>query len=196
MHSLSPVKRTVGIAANFLCDNSGYILGADNKGNPQRSLACFAACKALHTSVLGGVASPSAQALLAFFRTWIPEYTLEHPALAEYREDILSGANLLFRYNGSYIHEDPEIRRAWERRYRADTDSPRGICLVTGEEGPVESPTRPPLITCWPTGSTSTGSGTPPSSAGPEAAATPTRPFSAELCWGRRRRTAPRISAA
>ena len=114
----APVKRTVGIAANFLCDNSGYILGADNKGNPQRSLACFAACKALHTSVLGGVASPSAQALLAFFRTWIPEYTLEHPALAEYREDILSGANLLFRYNGSYIHEDPEIRRAWERRYR------------------------------------------------------------------------------
>ena len=48
----APVKRTVGIAANFLCDNSGYILGADNKGNPQRSLACFAACKALHTSVL------------------------------------------------------------------------------------------------------------------------------------------------
>ena len=135
----APVKRTVGIAANFLCDNSGYILGADNKGNPQRSLACFAACKALHTSVLEGVDSPSAQALLAFFRTWIPEYTLEHPALAEYREDILSGANLLFRYNGSYVHEDPEIRRAWERRYRADTDSPRGICLVTGEEGPVES---------------------------------------------------------
>ena len=135
----APVKRTVGIAANFLCDNSGYILGADNKGNPQRSLACFAACKALHTSVLEGVDSPSAQALLAFFRTWIPEYTLEHPALAEYLEDILSGANLLFRYNGSYVHEDPEIRRAWERRYRADTDSPRGICLVTGEEGPVES---------------------------------------------------------
>lgn len=135
----APVKRTVGIAANFLCDNSGYILGADNKGNPQRSLACFAACKALHTSVLEGVDSPSAQALLAFFRTWIPEYTLEHPALTEYREDILSGANLLFRYNGSYVHEDPEIRRAWERRYRADTDSPRGICLVTGEEGPVES---------------------------------------------------------
>lgn len=114
-------------------------MGADNKGNPQRSLACFAACKALHTSVLEGVDSPSAQALLAFFRTWIPEYTLEHPALAEYREDILSGANLLFRYNGSYVHEDPEIRRAWERHYRADTDSPRGICLVTGEEGPVES---------------------------------------------------------
>ena len=221
----APVKRTVGIAANFLCDNSGYILGADNKGNPQRSLACFAACKALHTSVLGSVDSPSAQALLAFFRTWIPEYTLEHPALAEYREDILSGANLLFRYNGSYIHEDPEIRRAWERRYRADTDSPRGICLVTGEEGPVESvhpaiknvsganpaaqlwslsthrrsvptarstnlnaPTgkyarlrlyRPPSITCWPTGSTSTGSGTPPSSAGPKAAATPYQAFSA-----------------
>ncbi len=134
----APVKRTVGIAANFLCDNSGYILGADNKGNPQRSLACFAACKALHTSVLG-VSLPLRSGPAGLLPHLDPGYTLEHPALAEYREDILSGANLLFRYNGSYIHEDPEIRRAWERRYRADTDSPRGICLVTGEEGPVES---------------------------------------------------------
>ena len=41
----APVKRTVGVTANFLCDNSSYILGADKKGKPQRSLECFQACK-------------------------------------------------------------------------------------------------------------------------------------------------------
>ena len=30
----APVKRTVGVAANFLCDNAGYLLGIDSKGNP------------------------------------------------------------------------------------------------------------------------------------------------------------------
>ena len=39
----APVKRTVGVAANFLCDNSSYFLGVDNKGKPKRTLECFAA---------------------------------------------------------------------------------------------------------------------------------------------------------
>ena len=41
----APVKRTVGIAANFLWDNAGYMLGIDGKGNPGRALECFAASK-------------------------------------------------------------------------------------------------------------------------------------------------------
>ena len=48
----APVKRTVGVAANFLCDNSSYFLGIDNKGKPQRTQECFAACKAHHESLL------------------------------------------------------------------------------------------------------------------------------------------------
>ena len=34
-----PVKRSSGVAPNFLCDNSGYLLGADAKGKPQRTKA-------------------------------------------------------------------------------------------------------------------------------------------------------------
>ena len=33
----APVKRTVGVAANFLCDNSSYMLGIDDKGKPERT---------------------------------------------------------------------------------------------------------------------------------------------------------------
>ena len=51
----APVKRTVGVAANFLCDNSSYMLGIDGKGKPQRTRECFDACKALHQRLLDGV---------------------------------------------------------------------------------------------------------------------------------------------
>ena len=54
------VKRASGVAANFLCDNTSYLLGADEKGKPERSRQCFEACAALHHKVLDGVDSPAA----------------------------------------------------------------------------------------------------------------------------------------
>ena len=35
------VIRTVGIAANFMWDNTGYVLGLDNKGKPERTREVF-----------------------------------------------------------------------------------------------------------------------------------------------------------
>ena len=133
----APVKRTVGVAANFLCDNSAYLLGIDRKGKPQRTAQCFAACQSLHRELLTNVNIPAARAVLAFFQTWEPDRAWEHPALADCLEDILAGANLIFRYDGHFVHEDPEIRRVWERYYNTDTDGPQGLCLVTGETGPI-----------------------------------------------------------
>ena len=37
----APVKRSSGVAANFLWDNSSYLLGVDQKGKPERSRQCF-----------------------------------------------------------------------------------------------------------------------------------------------------------
>lgn len=54
----APVKRTVGVAANFLCDNAGYLLGIDSKGKPQRTRECFEASRSLHEQLLAGVDSP------------------------------------------------------------------------------------------------------------------------------------------
>ena len=135
----APVKRTVGIVPNFLCDNASYLLGADNKGKPQRTLECFQACKALHEELLDGVDSPAAQAVLAFFRTWQPEQAAGHPALADCWEELMAGGNLVFRHDGAFVHEDALVRRAWDGYYRAEGDGPQMICLVTGEHGTVES---------------------------------------------------------
>lgn len=135
----APVKRSSGIMANFLCDTSSYLLGVDQKGKPQRALDCFAACGALHEEVLRGVDTPAARAVLAFFRNWQPEKALEHPALAGQLEEVLSGVNLVFRFEGAYVAEDPQIIAAWDRRYCSDDGSPEMVCLVTGRLGPVES---------------------------------------------------------
>ncbi len=135
----SPVKRTVGVAANFLCDNSSYFLGIDNKGKPQRTLECFSACKALHEKLLKHVDSPAAQAVLAFFRTWEPKKAWEHPALQEHLDGILSGGNLIFRTAEGFVHSDPAIRQTWETYYNSAGDGPQGLCLVTGEVGPIEN---------------------------------------------------------
>ena len=135
----APVKRSSGISANFLCDNATYLLGMDQKEKPQRALDCFAACRALHEKLLQETDTPAARAVLAFFRTWQPEKAKEHPALAGQLEELLSGGNLLFRYQGAYVTEDPLIRAAWDRHYENDADGPEMVCLVTGEVGPVES---------------------------------------------------------
>ncbi len=134
----APVKRSVGVAPNFLWDNSSYILGIDSKGKPQRTAACFAACKALHESLLKDADTPAAHALLTFFRTWDPNEERNAFLLAEYREDILRGANLVFRYEGGYIHDDPEIQRVWDIAFRTQEEGPEMVCLVTGEKGPAE----------------------------------------------------------
>ena len=135
----APVKRSSGVIANFLCDNSSYMLGIDNKGKPQRSVACFTACKKFHETLLDGIDSPAAKAVLAFFHTWQPEQAAVAPVLAENMEEILAGANLIFQYDGCFIHEDPLIRRAWNAYYQTSGDGPDMICLVTGQKGPVES---------------------------------------------------------
>lgn len=131
----APVKRTVGIASNFLWDNSSYMLGVDQKGKPERSRDCFRAAASLHHTVLDGVDSPIAKAILAFFDTWQPEKAMEHPALAGQYEAVTAGGNLLFRVDGYYSHEDTAIREAWQRyRDGADEDAVKMQCLVTGRE--------------------------------------------------------------
>ena len=135
----APVKRSSGVAANFLCDNSSYLLGVDNKGKPQRTLECFQACKKLHEELLEGVDSPAAQAVLAFFRTWQPEQAASHPALSVCWEELMAGGNLVFRFDGAFVHQNMPVRQAWDDHYQTEEDGPQMVCLVTGNRGAVES---------------------------------------------------------
>ena len=130
----SPVKRTAGVAANFLCDNSSYLLGADDKGKPARSLECFSAARALHLSLLKDAASPAAQAIVRFFETWDPAQAAEHPALREDWADLMKGGNLTFWYRDAPAAADPAVAAAWQRQYESGgEDAEDTLCLVTGQ---------------------------------------------------------------
>ena len=128
------VKRTVSIAANFLWDNSAYLLGIDQKGDPERSLKCFAAASKLHHAVLDSVDSPNARAILAFFDTWKPEHAAEHPALIRQLDDVTAGGNLVFRVDGRKVEKDTAICEAWQRYRDGGESDVKMQCLVTGKE--------------------------------------------------------------
>ena len=46
------VTRSSGVSANFLCDNSKYILGIDKDGTNKRMLECFQSAKEKHLQVV------------------------------------------------------------------------------------------------------------------------------------------------
>lgn len=137
-------KRSSGIAANFLCDNSTYLLGADEKGKPERSADCFKACAKLHHTILDGVDSPAARALLAYFDSWDPAQAAAHPLLAEHWKEITGNVNLIFGYEAadhshSFVNDDPAIQNAWQAHYNdRSADSDMGQCLITGKYAPIE----------------------------------------------------------
>lgn len=131
------VTRSSGILPNFLWDNSSYLLGIDEKGKPQRSLECFRACSKLHHELLDQVDSATAKAILLFFDTWQPTQGNQHPALTACWEDLMKGANLVFRINGHFAQEDPAICSAWETHYHR-SDGIKSQCLVTGKLDTVE----------------------------------------------------------
>ncbi|KJS83819.1 MAG: hypothetical protein JM58_11850 [Peptococcaceae bacterium BICA1-8] len=129
------VKKSVGIKSNFLCENSSYIFGVDNKGEPERSKKCFKAFKELHTNVLQNIDNATAKAVINFVSNWDIDRAIEHPSITEYLDEILSVANLVFKVDGGeFVHHNKEIRQAWEK-YNSNSDNTNVMqCLVTGKE--------------------------------------------------------------
>ncbi len=129
-----PVKRSVDIKSNFLCDNSTYLFGVDEKGKPERSLQCYQACRELHQNVLGGIETPAAKAILNYFAIWNPKEAMEQSFFSENQKELMAGANILFYYDGKSVLQDEEIRHAWQEYYDSIDSGSHGICMVTGQE--------------------------------------------------------------
>lgn len=134
------VKRTSGAAANFLWDNSSYILGvslkkgeddAEREKRRNKDIKCFEACRELHHSMLDGMEYLAAKAVLNFLDKWEPQKAEENNLVAQYAKEILSGANMVFRFNGGYVHDDPQLASVWQKANAKQKDN-IGQCLVTG----------------------------------------------------------------
>jgi len=133
------VKRAAGVSSNFLCDNSSYVLGIDNKGKPTRSAECFNAFRDLHEQVLGKVDDNGAKAIINFLDSREAGKTDER-IIENMMEVLLEGGNIVFMLDGDkgYIHERPLIKKAWGlHKEKALGNSYVAQCLVTGEIGPI-----------------------------------------------------------
>jgi CRISPR-associated protein Csd1 len=129
-----PAVRTVGVVPNFAWDNTGYVLGADEKGKPERTAQTHAAFKALATTVLDGVDDEGAAALRTFLAGWNPAQAEELPEW-----ETLVGQNVVFMLDGEpgFLHDRAAFRRAWVRHLEAEGGGEQGMCLITGQTAPI-----------------------------------------------------------
>ncbi|MCB2170963.1 MAG: type I-C CRISPR-associated protein Cas8c/Csd1 [Deltaproteobacteria bacterium] len=136
-----PLDRSgTGVNPNFLWDNTGYVLGVDNKDNPERSLKMFAAFKALAHELGDGLDDQGMRAVLAFLDAWQPEKAAEViSGFFDWEE--FCGANVVFRLEltKGYVHDSPAVQHAWLDHWQDQEDLPRGQCLISGDEQPIVS---------------------------------------------------------
>lgn len=132
------VKRAVNISANFLWDNCVYVLGISDKEakDPDYAIKRFEAFRSLNTEILSKVGNSVSKAAIAFFENYDPATGREHPKVKAHLEDIVKGGNLVFMFDGKFVHENEEIKRAWEK-YKGASDAELIQCLVTGETAPL-----------------------------------------------------------
>lgn len=131
------VTRSSGVAANFLCDNSKYMLGIDAEGTNPRVMDCFQATKEKHGQILQSAQGKTARAILAYFEKWDPEKAAEYPVIRENWEELTEGGNLIFSVEGQEAQDDPEIRDCWENYRAQNGGEDNGICLVTGKKAEI-----------------------------------------------------------
>lgn len=128
------IKRTVGIAPNFLWDKSAYVLGR-TAGEGKRTADEHAAFVALHLERLARQEDAGLVALCRFLERWRPE---QFEALPHVSADMLD-ANVMFRFQGDleFLHERPAARALVAAARAPKEDQSGGVCLVNGTVGPV-----------------------------------------------------------
>lgn len=129
------VKRTVGIAPNFLWDKSAYVLGV-TAGPGRRTADEHAMFLARHADWLADSEDRGLLALARFLAGWSPD-----DFAAPLWPDELRDQNLVFALADCYrdegfLHDRPAACALWGRIGAEAASDPR-LCLVTGDSAPV-----------------------------------------------------------
>lgn len=131
------IKKTSGVAANLLWDTLEYVLGVDTKGKPERVAEQHAAFCA-RIAALPAIAREDVgiQAVTCFLQQIDLAQLERQPAWPDALE---SNAVLSFRLHGDLdlVCQRPAVVTA-ALNASTDDDAPQAMCLVTGEQAPVE----------------------------------------------------------
>lgn len=130
-----PVKRTAGIAPNFLWDKTSYVLGV-TAGAGKRTAEEHAAFKERHEKELAGTDDVGLKALLLFLQQWTPDQFVEPRWKEDYRDENVAFVLESDRAAQHWLHDRPAAKALWAR-VSGEAAGAEQICLVTGETGPV-----------------------------------------------------------
>lgn len=135
-----PVKRSVGVASNFLYDNATYVFGYDNSNKPDRAKQCFDCFRSVGNKVLENSDDEFSTVIKKFLQKDYSEFENLSDLLTELNctettvDDILNkGANLLLMPLGKFPTDSKTICESWNSYYE-HSDAPKGVCLVTGKD--------------------------------------------------------------
>lgn len=125
-----------GLNPGFLWDNAAYLLGFSSEpAKWERARASFEAFRQRHLAAETEIGSESFGAVCAFLRNWQP---LSARPSEAWLAEITSNFGV-FRIAGErrFVHEDPKVAAYWNRRFDSRDGGPEGMCLITGEVGPI-----------------------------------------------------------
>ena len=135
-----PVKRSVGVASNFLYDNVTYVFGYDNSNKPDRAKQCFDCFGNVGNKVLENTDDEFSTVIKKFLQKDYSEFENLSDLLTNLNctettvDDILNkGANLLLMPLGKFPTDSKAICESWNSYYE-HSDAPKGVCLVTGKD--------------------------------------------------------------
>jgi CRISPR-associated protein Csd1 len=123
-------KRSSGIVPNFLWDHTGYVLGVDGKGKPEKTARRFEAFKKLHNQAAQESGHEMLKALAVFLNSWRPE---DFTALTDVDPQDMIDKNCVFMWHetGEFIHEAEGLQRP------AQVSAEKSRCLVSGRLAPI-----------------------------------------------------------
>lgn len=130
-----PVKRTAGIAPNFLWDKTSYVLGV-TAGEGKRTADEHVAFRERHEKELVGTDDPGLSALLLFLRQWTPEQFAAPIWNDEFKDQNVAFALEADRRRNLWLHDRPAAKALWSRLSGGDGELSQ-VCLVTGDAAPV-----------------------------------------------------------
>lgn len=130
-----PVKRTSGVAPNFLWDKTAYVLGV-TAGSGKRTSLEHEAYVSRHRECLTPSNDGGLRAVLSFLESWTPEQFSE----LGWPED-MKDQNVVFaleseRLDNKMIHDRPAALVLWAR-LAAAREKNEAACLITGGHAPV-----------------------------------------------------------
>lgn len=130
-----PVKRTAGIAPNFLWDKTSYVLGV-TAGEGRRTADEHLAFVERHVEEIGDSNDPGLRAFTLFLKNWSPDQFEASPWQEDMKDQNVAFALESDRRTNLFLHDRPAARSLWQR-LSAPESGELQICLVRGEPGAV-----------------------------------------------------------